>query len=131
MSEFIAPNSITAITAAEKAGLVCVFPKPNELQIDIDDAESMKVWKRHRQVLEMYWGIVNEDIQPSRSGKPNRYHITVTVGRGLKDLERCALQAMCGSDRMRELLSLVQVLENDPHPTLFVEKVSVRVSNAS
>ena len=39
------------------------------------------------------------------------------------NVERIALQAVLGSDRMREFLSLYRHLNGDTDPTLFFEKV--------
>ena len=115
-------DSTTAIAQAKKAGLDVVFPKPNELQIDIDDDDSLKAFARTCSVVDQYWGIKSETKAPSKSGKPGRFHITIALGREVNGTERIALQSALGSDRMREVLSLIRLLEKDPYPTLFIER---------
>ncbi len=109
--------------AAEK-GWDVVLPGDNELQIDIDDEESLDVYDEMVDVLESTgYYIVNERRTPSKGGNT---HITVkVVGHGLtiSPLERVALQAMLGSDRKRELLSLLRIWKPEANrpPTLFFE----------
>lgn len=122
MSEFVAPNSQRAIDYAAKKGFEVVFPKTNELQIDIDDDAAMEVYRAHYDIVDHYWGIKEDRVTQSKSGEPGKRHITVTLNQNVTDKERIALQAMLGSDRKRELLSYVQAEEGDAHPTLFLEK---------
>ena len=120
-----APNSEKARQLAEKENLLVVLPQPNELQLDIDNAESGNVFKRHYQILDKYIGIEKVEEHASRHGG-DRKHITVTLKRPvLSLLERIALQAMLGSDRKRELLSLIESELGDETPTLFLEEKEV------
>jgi len=57
----------------------------------------------------------------SRSGAPKR-HVTVTLDQPIDNYQRVALQAIMGSDRVREFLSYVQHRNGDQHPILFIEK---------
>ena len=117
------PNSERALHVAETENLQVVFPKDNEIQIDIDNNVSFDLYVKLREVL---WGNghgpVHEVCTPSRSGNSERRHITVTFEKPVTPLERICLQACLGSDRMRELLGYLQWKNNDPHPTLFLEK---------
>lgn len=115
------PNSARAINEAEKDNLDVVFPKANELQIDIDNEHSYEVYVKMSEILERHYGIIYAKDRPSRSGLPKR-HITITLRQDLTNMERIALQACMGSDRVREALSVIQERNGDPHATLFLEK---------
>jgi len=98
----------TLESAQEKAkllGLVVVCPKSNQLFIDIDDASSMRRFVRC--VLRLRG--VSYIVRPSPSGLPGHYHITLAMPRTVTPLERIALQAILGSDSMRELLSWLRL----------------------
>lgn len=115
-------NSSHAFTQAETTGEVVVLPKANELFIDIDDeAASTRFYDNVAKVHE-YVGVLDQRHRPSRSGDPNRWHITVDLARSVNDMERILLQAVLGSDLRRELLSYCRITIGDPHPTLFLEK---------
>ena len=115
------PNSQRAIDVAATEGLNVIFPKDNELQVDIDNEHSFFLFEKQRMILNRFVPIRDIRIEPSRSGLPKR-HITVTLVDPVSQIERLALQAMLGSDRVRELLGYVQHKNNDPHPILFLEK---------
>ena len=115
------PNSQRAIDLAVNDGLNAIFPKDTELQIDIDNEHSFQMFEKQRLILNRFVPIKDIKIEPSRSGLPKR-HITVTLFDSITQIERLALQAMLGSDRVRELLGYVRHKNNDPHPTLFLEK---------
>ena len=115
------PNSQRAINEAAEKNLNVVFPKANELFIDIDNEHSFQMYIKQSMIARRHIGMVDEDITPSKSGLPKR-HIIVTLDHDVTEVERAGLQAMLGSDRVRELLAYVQAKNNDPHPTLFLEK---------
>jgi hypothetical protein len=121
VSDFIAPNSNRAIEQAKLLNLDVVFPKKNELQIDVDDDAAYEVFKAHYDIVDRYWGIDAANIRPSRSGQDGKKHITVRLSQDVKNTERIALQAFLGSDRKRELLSYIQAENGDANPTLFLE----------
>lgn len=121
-SDFVAPNSARAFVEAAAHNLRITTPGSADLQIDIDSAEAFDTYKSHKEILNKFWVILQEVIADSKSGKPWRKHITVTLKNPITPLERIALQACLGSDRKRELLSLEQLKNNDPHSTLFLEK---------
>jgi hypothetical protein len=107
-----------AQATAKERGLVVVSPGENELFVDIDDAESLAVFDRLiPKIVEMIPG-TTWVTRPSPSGEPN-HHVVVTLGRNLDDVfERVLLQAILGSDRMREVLSWQRATRGDPLPTL-------------
>lgn len=117
-------SSKNAHTQAANLNLDIVVPDPNQLQIDID---SLAQEKEFDSLFETFFNNVEGSLQvisnkPSRSGKPGKRHITLTLNRKVTSVERILFQALLGSDRKRELLSYVRVLNGDPEPTLFFEK---------
>ncbi len=98
---------------------VVVYPKHNELQIDCDTPESLDVATKAVKIMNIN-GLkaTVESIKPSKSGN---WHMTITVDRKLTNIERIALQACCGSDTVRELLSALRVFQGKTDPTLFFE----------
>ena len=115
------PNSQRAIDEAAKLGMDVVFPENNQLQLDIDNDEAYGYMNSVLDVIELHWNVVDFEEHPSKSGLPKR-HVTITLGKEISDTERVLLQACLGSDRKRELLSYLQVLNGDAHPILFIEK---------
>lgn len=114
------PNSERAILEAEDLGLDVVFPKSNELQLDIDTEEDFQQFLKLQDIVVYHFGLSCVQVTPSRSGLPKR-HVTLTTTQSWTDTERILVQACLGSDRTRELLSYLQVLQGDPHPVLFLE----------
>jgi hypothetical protein len=121
------PNSERAIEQAQNENLDVKFPKANELFIDLDNDISFALFKKQMDILKKYVGILQQHKYPwdyavtaSRHGLPGR-HIVVVLKSDVTEVERVALQAAMGSDRVRELLGYVQAKNNDPHPTLFLE----------
>ena len=117
MSDHSAPKE----SAAKAKGLVIVAPTERELFIDIDDGQSMGVFVALIVVLNSFRPCTWKRA-PSPSGMPDRCHVTVTLESPVTNLERLALQAMLGSDRMHEMLSMRSHFRGDPMPTVFFEK---------
>lgn len=102
-----------------------VLPGPREVFVDLDTAADLDI---------MDWGVrlLNRegypcavtDIHASKSGMPHR-HATVTFERDLSPVERIGLQACLGSDRKREILSLLRVWSGTKRPpTCFFEPIT-------
>jgi hypothetical protein len=119
--ELSSPNSLRAIKEAEEYDLFVVFPGECELQIDIDSDHAFAIYKAMSPIVDKYFGIKSEKVAPSRSGLPKR-HVTLELYHKLTSYQRIAIQLALGSDRVREMLSIVQEFRKDPHPTLFLEK---------
>ena len=115
------PNSKRAEDLAVKENLTVVYPGDDEVLIDIDNEHSFQVYMKHMQVISKHLGILSENVQPSRNKKEGR-HVTLRMKSPVTELERIAIQACLGSDRMRETLGFIQYKNGDPHPTLFLEK---------
>lgn len=119
--ELVEPNSEAALKKAKKENLVVVYPAKNQLQIDIDSDFSYAIYTRMFPLVDKYYGVKTVKDAPSKSGLPKR-HITLTLYRDVTGFERIALQAALSSDRVRELLGVVQERNGDPTPVLFLEK---------
>lgn len=106
-----------------KEGFRIYYPEYNEITLDIDSEEDYQYF------LSMYNRLKADKLplfhdstfieQPSKSGLPNR-HIIIRLNRSyiLDDIERVAWQAVLGSDRVREMLSLFRIMGGDARPTL-------------
>jgi hypothetical protein len=107
---------------AEEIGCVVVYPKPNQLQIDLDSEEALEYCSRRLRSVhnQLYWEtfIVTK---PSNSGLPHR-HMTITVqGKEFSDFERVALQMMFGSDPIRESINAMRCAAKIKDPICFFE----------
>lgn len=106
---------------AEANNLRLVVPEEDELQLDIDSDADFEIFKQHIAILQER-SAYQWKFKPSRS-KPQGKHITVRLPGGkFTPLKRIALQAALGSDRKRELLSILDLENGDPMPTVFFEK---------
>jgi hypothetical protein len=110
-----------ALELAAKEGLSVVYPKSNELQVDVDNDQSYLFFIKQRDTLGWMLGIESITENPSKSGLPRR-HITVRLKKSVTALERLCLQACLGSDRVRETLGYARHKNGESNPTLFFEK---------
>jgi len=108
---------------AEREGLVCVEPEKNELFLDIDNPVDLEHFTAMEAVLENN-GFFLKHIKTTVSKGGNKHvYLRVLSVDELTDIQRIALQACLGSDRKRELLSMLRVFfETDRRPTVFFEK---------
>lgn len=113
-----------AFIDAQTLNCEVVLPEDNQLQIDIDSEEDFLLYLKNIERFDQHVArIVKEEIKPSRSGG-DRKHITLTLDGSivLEPDQRILYQLMLGSDRTREFLSYIRVLNEDENPTLFIEK---------
>jgi hypothetical protein len=114
-------KNLNAGKRAKAKKCIVVAPKPNELFIDIDREEDLEQF--HKNVSWFGDFITSHTITKSPSGKPGHYHIVVTLNRAVRDaFERIGLQAILGSDRLREALSWRNAVNGSGIPTCFFEK---------
>lgn len=106
---------------AQKSNLMAVLPKRNELQIDLDSEQAYAQFLRAFSVMSRYRSLEIVSLQWSKSGAPHR-HIYIKTTR-VSDKTRVALQAMLGSDVVRENLSMQRIACKMKNPTVFFEKV--------
>jgi hypothetical protein len=119
--------------AAEKYAmennLDIVFPKENEIQIDIDRKKDLKEYEDRLSFVQRFVSVTEIDRHKSKSGKG--YHITLQLNATNKlntIQDKILLQAVLCSDWKREFLSYVRVIQGNPHPTLFFEKKNKKVN---
>lgn len=117
----------TPESAAAKLGLDVVYPRPDQLFIDIDTEQAFTHFQWARNTLDGYGaiGIKSCEQRPSVSGLPFHFHITITLTEEVTPRERILLQLMLGSDAQRETLSFCALEADAPHPTVFFEKPAV------
>lgn len=114
-----------AYKAAEILGMEVVLPQDNQLQIDIDNEESYKVYLGNLVRYKLHFAdnpVLFTEEKPSKSGKEGKRHITVTLADPISNEQRILFQALLGSDPVREMLSYIRLVNDDEHPTLFIEK---------
>jgi hypothetical protein len=116
-------------TKAKRVGCKPIYPAPHQLFIDIDSEEAMQRFNtmvafcRVDQSLPYQRDPYIKDIKvtPSKSGLPKR-HIVVELDDTVTNMERIALQAIFGSDPVRELLAFFCERNNSEVVTCFFEK---------
>jgi hypothetical protein len=100
---------------AHKRDCDIVYPKPNELFIDIDSKEEYAEYRIRKERLArmlpslMVWSRYIE--APSRSGG-DKLHCRITLSRNVTVTERLCLQAVLGSDPVREMLNIARLLQS-------------------
>lgn len=120
---YVPASSKEALERAERDNLRVVLPAEDELLIDIDNSLDYEYFQQKaRGTLDSFFGVESVKESPSMNGKPGHLHLIVKLKGKVSEMERIALQAAIGSDRKRELLAVVRVLADDPHPSLFLEK---------
>lgn len=118
-------DSSRALEVAAELGLGVTYPASNELYIDLDTNADKARFDRVFAVFKRFFPVDHVYETPSRSKAEGR-HIRILLSRTLADsFERVALQAMLGSDGVREVLAYARILGGDPVPTMFFEKPEV------
>lgn len=98
----------------------------NALQIDVDSAEDLKIFYSSLPWLSCIaheHGFPIREMHYRQSRSRGHWHITILFSRPLPLMERIALQAICGSDRARELCNWERAKCRSAHPILFVERL--------
>lgn len=113
-------SSRIAIEDAKKGNKVVLLPEGNELFIDLDSEDSLKLFNKRLKSLGVWHSTADKRVTPS--AKKNHYHAIITLKANIDPMQRIFLQLFLGSDPIRELLSLQRILMEDPYPTLFIEK---------
>ncbi len=114
---------------ADRLGLEMVLPGPRELFVDLDSEADCV---HHDAMMSLLAELAGKDIAPvkltaSAGGNKHAYLTSQFLswfddGSNEQAILRVALQACLGSDRKRELLSLLRILFRlDRPPTVFFE----------
>lgn len=104
---------------AEEKDCDMIFPLDDELQLDLDTPEQMKIYKAA--LVSMPQGVI-KTIRTTDSIQDGHKHVYLKLSRKFTVLERIALQFMLGSDPMRESLGALRVLLEIPNPVCLFEK---------
>lgn len=98
-----------------------IEPDDNQLFIDIDNKDDLNLLYAMLDTLQLNGVAATvERVTPSRT--EGHYHAVVRLDRTIDSVTRVAFQACLGSDRKRELLSLLRiVLGLNRPPTVFFE----------
>jgi hypothetical protein len=122
-------SSQSAYDQATRENLVVFLPAANQLFIDIDNELGYAKYLRNYPLLQEFYAVTGVAENPSKSGDPDRRHITISLVEEISPIERLLLQAFLGSDVKREFLGLQRVKSGDPAPTLFLERTPVYISD--
>jgi len=98
--------------------------RPDTLQLDIDSAADLVHFHRCLPWLSCICaeqGMAIRWLTETRSRSGRHWHVEIRVGRRLTILERIALQAILGSDRMRELCNWERWKCKSTHPILLID----------
>lgn len=110
MSEVVQRTTQDVEALAQAQGLVPFLPEADELMLDLDEADGAPAARaRVGEVLENNGiGVLASLTTTSKSGK---YHLYLRLDRPVTPHERIALQACLGSDPVREVLSLLRLMQ--------------------
>lgn len=109
---------------AQRRGCVVVRPKPNELFVDIDNQEGLNAFHFTLEIFNREsTAPITFSSTPSSSGEPFHFHMVVTWPTPIVDpFQRLGLQAILGSDRIREALGWLRAARGDDDSSVFFEK---------
>jgi len=109
MAQFYNVNRDPALVAEER-GLAIVYPKENQLFIDLDNDQSRTLLEKNLDITQKLFPDMIVTYTPSISGGEH-FHCVITLGEGvvLEEMQRLLLQACLGSDRTRELLGYARL----------------------
>lgn len=100
---------------AKERGCEMVEPADDELLIDLDGKHEMH--KRLYALIEEHFGVLKKQRWTSASGEGSHYRLTVNR-RDLSPVERLLLQALLGSDPVREFFSLLRIRRGHECPSV-------------
>lgn len=105
---------------AKSKGLVVVFPKSNQIQLDLDTENSYDEFLRRLPCF--MFDNIEYSVAPSASGLPHR-HVTLTfLTRAFTEWERICIQAALGDDPLRVFLNTRRLLAGCENPSRLFEK---------
>ncbi len=99
--------------------------RPDTLQLDIDSADDLKIFYGALPWLSCIaheHGFPIREMHYRQSRTSGHWHISIRFAKRLPLIERIALQAICGSDRARELCNWERVKCKSAHPILLIQK---------
>ncbi len=112
------------VNGARLKGFTVVEGDDNHLLLDIDSKElDAKFWTVFSMMLDRFPG--DYERWNSKSGN---WHFYITLDSPLPLLERIALQAMCGSDPRKEMMSLCSAMIGVTNPVLLFKPPQRRLT---
>lgn len=114
---------VMAEKVAASRGQVVVYPGPCEIQLDIDSVDQLSDCKeRILRMIQMDVFPANANVVVTNSKTEGHYHLTMTVSdKPLTEWQRIALQAVLGSDPMREYLNCMRAMTGVENVTRLFE----------
>lgn len=97
-------------------GTKAVYPRGNQLAVDLDTEEGVRQFMSLLVSVDRFYDIRGLRIWPSRS---KGAHALVTLGEEMTSEIQVVLQAVLGSDPLREFLGLQRMRINKPLNVLF------------
>lgn len=97
------------------------------LQFDIDRADDLVLFHRVLPWISCIFhetGIGLRALSYVQSRSRSHWHVTIKLRKPLRIIERIALQAICGSDRVRELCNYERYRARSAYPILLVDPVT-------
>lgn len=108
-------DSFEKIEKRIKAGEVPIYSKPHFLCLDLDSQDEFDVFQtRYTSFLGMV-AVEDKFVIASPSGRG--YHVYVLLKNDFSVLERIAMQAVLGSDPIREMLSVYKYVKGERRTT--------------
>lgn len=107
---------------ADALGLVVFGPNDHLLLIDLDSVAAKLEFERRLALYQEQTGseLIRSYTKLETVSKSGKWHVYLKLRRGLTALERIGLQAVLGSDSLRELFSAIRVeIDNDRPSVLF------------
>jgi hypothetical protein len=114
-------SRIDYVNRKKEEGFSIFYPEENELLLDIDSKKDLKHCK-------LFLSRIKDELQDdishiiTKSTTPGHFHVSIKFPKNITPIERIALQAILGSDRVREMLSLFRLWNGETHPTLLARK---------
>lgn len=106
-------------------GFKVIFPKPDELFLDLDSEEAYDRYRNMHfklsSLLRPHDGLRTFETV-SKSGLPNR-HIRITLPGDMTMEQRFIFQLALGSDPARELMNYASYLNGERQPSIFIEPI--------
>jgi hypothetical protein len=95
-----------------------VIADNNTIQVDLDEEASVELFQQNYEIIKNYLGPHTTKKTLSKSKK---LHVTIKTTKQFKAIERIAIQAILGSDLLRESLNFRNLKAKHKNPILFIE----------
>lgn len=107
-----------AVKKAAELGLDIIYGDSNTLLLDLDNQAAIDRFRDTFQFVSSRFPVDRVQSWRSKSNKPDRIHVVVTLEDELPLMERLLLQQVLGSDPKREVFCLLRVHSGNDVPNL-------------